>query len=79
MYVMPYLLLLTTQFSSLPMPKEDNERVRLPKPAYPTVSATGTVIGNGKRKTARAGVAIFTPGTGKITINGRHWLDYFPQ
>lgn len=61
------------------MPPKDNERPKMPKAVFPQVAPTGTVIGNGKRKTSRAGVAIFTPGTGKITINGRHWMDYFPQ
>jgi hypothetical protein len=38
---------------------------------------TGAYLGTGRRKAAIASAAL-APGEGKITINGRPFLDYFP-
>jgi len=51
---------------------------RLPAPMVSKTDLGGVVSGNGKRKRAKAVVAI-RPGTGNITINGKHWLEYFPS
>jgi len=45
---------------------------RIPDPVKPNPQ----FIGSGKRKSARV-TATIRPGTGKITVNGRHWVDYF--
>jgi ribosomal protein S9 len=79
MYVHFLLLCSPGQYSTLAQPPQDNEYPRVPKAKYPKISPYGTVTGSGKRKTAKAVAAIFSPGTGQITINGKHWMDYFPQ
>jgi ribosomal protein S9 len=53
----------------------------LPPLPLPTVSrrdAAGAANGIGRRKTARAVVNI-RPGTGKIKVNGKNFVDYFPR
>jgi len=61
------------------IPKLD-QLPQVPKPMYPALDPyTGTVTGHGSRKTAIAAVAIIPNGTGKITINGVNWMDYFPS
>uniref|UniRef100_A0A8C8SGX5 Small ribosomal subunit protein uS9m n=1 Tax=Pelusios castaneus TaxID=367368 RepID=A0A8C8SGX5_9SAUR len=38
----------------------------------------GFSTGEGKRKTSRATVVVYDNGSGKITVNGVHYLNYFP-
>jgi len=64
-------------YSTLPMPTTDHTIIHVPTARYPEVSEDGTITGSGGRKSARAGVQIHSPGTGKVLVNGRHWMDYF--
>eukprot|EP01126_Amoeba_proteus_P035033 TRINITY_DN3520_c0_g2_i7.p1 TRINITY_DN3520_c0_g2~~TRINITY_DN3520_c0_g2_i7.p1 ORF type:complete len:159 (+),score=28.32 TRINITY_DN3520_c0_g2_i7:469-945(+) len=64
----------------LASPFERHTIQQFPRPSPIRVDPyTGTMTGSGKRKTAHANVAIFLNGTGQITINGKHWIDYFPS
>eukprot|EP01126_Amoeba_proteus_P035028 TRINITY_DN3520_c0_g1_i1.p1 TRINITY_DN3520_c0_g1~~TRINITY_DN3520_c0_g1_i1.p1 ORF type:complete len:227 (-),score=26.74 TRINITY_DN3520_c0_g1_i1:110-790(-) len=64
----------------LASPFERHTIQQFPRPTPIRVDPyTGTMTGSGKRKTAHANVAIFLNGTGQITINGKHWMDYFPR
>ncbi len=51
--------------------------VRLPNVLRGRIDAEGTAISTGRRKTAVARVRV-RKGTGKITVNGREFEDYFP-
>jgi small subunit ribosomal protein S9 len=51
--------------------------VRLPNVIRGKIEADGTAVSTGRRKTAVARVRV-RQGTGKITINGREFKDYFP-
>lgn len=51
--------------------------IRLPNVIRGKIEADGTAVSTGRRKTAVARVRV-RPGTGKVTINGRDFLDYFP-
>jgi len=63
---------------TLPEPEKFWHGPRLPLPMLPVIDEAGYSNGFGRRKSARARAAI-RPGTGRITINGRNWLEYFPQ
>jgi small subunit ribosomal protein S9 len=51
--------------------------VRLPNVLRGRIDADGTAVSTGRRKTAVARVRV-RKGTGKITVNGREFEDYFP-
>jgi small subunit ribosomal protein S9 len=51
--------------------------VRLPHTIRGKIEADGTAVSTGRRKTAVARVRV-RKGTGKVTINGRAFEDYFP-
>lgn len=51
--------------------------VRLPRTIRGKIEADGTAVSTGRRKTAVARVRL-RKGTGKVTINGRSFEDYFP-
>jgi len=51
-----------------------------PKPVRVRIDPrTGGYLGVGKRKTAFAQIALLPGGTGRVTINGRSFMDYFPH
>jgi small subunit ribosomal protein S9 len=50
---------------------------RLPRTIRGKIEADGTAVSTGRRKTAVARVRV-RKGTGKVTINGRAFEDYFP-
>jgi len=66
------------QMQTLPPPEEGLYQPKLPLPVIPNIDSAGYSNGYGRRKTAKALVAI-RPGTGRIIINGKHWLEYFPN
>jgi len=49
-----------------------------PRPLTPVVDSALTTTGYGRRKRARAAVAI-RPGSGLVQVNGRPLADYFPS
>jgi small subunit ribosomal protein S9 len=51
--------------------------VRLPRTIRGKIESDGTAVSTGRRKTAVARVRV-KKGTGKVTINGRPFEDYFP-
>ncbi|MBS0267108.1 MAG: 30S ribosomal protein S9 [Planctomycetes bacterium] len=51
--------------------------VRLPTVIRGKIDASGTAISTGRRKTAVARVRL-KKGTGKVTVNGRAFEEYFP-
>jgi len=51
--------------------------VRLPSTLRGKIEADGTAVSTGRRKTAVARVRV-KKGTGKVTVNGRAFEDYFP-
>jgi small subunit ribosomal protein S9 len=51
--------------------------VRLPSKLRGKIQKDGSVLGTGRRKTSVARVRV-RRGTGKITVNGRAFADYFP-
>jgi small subunit ribosomal protein S9 len=51
--------------------------VRLPHTIRGKIEPDGTAVSTGRRKTAVARVRV-RKGTGKVTINGRSFEDYFP-
>eukprot|EP01124_Arcella_intermedia_P004678 TRINITY_DN1265_c0_g1_i2.p1 TRINITY_DN1265_c0_g1~~TRINITY_DN1265_c0_g1_i2.p1 ORF type:complete len:152 (+),score=17.59 TRINITY_DN1265_c0_g1_i2:203-658(+) len=60
----------------MPEEKEEEYDPHFPAPIVPIINEEGWSPGVGKRKAAMAKVFI-RPGTGKITINGKNWVDYF--
>ncbi|MCY2966481.1 MAG: 30S ribosomal protein S9 [Planctomycetota bacterium] len=55
----------------------EEPKVRLPAMLRGKVQADGSSLATGRRKTAVARVRV-TKGTGKITVNGRAFEEYFP-
>jgi len=64
---------------SVTFPRPAGEPKIHPLPRIP-YAGSGKVMASGGRKRARARVVVDTksPNKGLITINGRHWLNYFP-
>jgi len=56
---------------------EEPAKVRLPAMLRGKVQKDGSALGTGRRKTAVARVRV-RKGTGKITVNGRTFEDFFP-
>jgi len=55
----------------------EEPKVRLPATIRGKVQPDGSATGTGRRKTAVARVRV-SKGTGKITVNGREFAEYFP-
>jgi len=52
------------------------EGPKLPAPLAVHIDPSGATTGYGLRKSARAAATV-RPGTGKILVNGKNWVDYF--
>jgi len=50
----------------------------MPMASYPEIDENDNTTAVGRRKRAEAKVTLRS-GTGKITINGRHWVNYIPE
>lgn len=61
-----------------PKPKPATAKSVAAKPAVIKAPAGEYIGASGKRKTAIARVRLMTKGTGKITVNGRLFEEYFP-
>lgn len=58
--------------------EQSRKRVEMRPVYYRNVDSLGRARGKGMRKSARANV-ILRPGTGKLTVNGKSHVDYFPR
>jgi len=68
-------------FADLPIRTElashiEKQQIRQPPRVPDEIKPNPMFVGSGRRKSARV-MAIIKPGTGRITINGRNWVDYF--